>query len=178
MNTSPLRAAALLLLAGATLTACGASEVVPQPTKTFKNLGAPISPTATASEARAFPGSTRAATAKGGYYVNVYDLQHEVAAAGFSVCEDFKYWGAVSFADGTIACGNQQMMLSVFSAPDKVELYKAKEISDGNKQTYDMTTTWLQGSNWVIRGEAKEFLDLKEKLGGNIVSFSYGPSHR
>jgi hypothetical protein len=173
--STSLRAAALLLLAGLTLTACGTSEAAPKPTVTFTNLGAPKpTPAATPS-----PTSTRKFQADGGYYVNVYDLHHEVVAAGNKVCKDnHEYWGAVAFADGTISCAKQAIMLNVFPSPEALEKNKAKEIEIGNVQSYDFTTEWLQGKNWTIRAPKEDMAALQKKLGGQIVSFSYGPSHR
>lgn len=171
-----IRAAALLLLAGTTLTACGTSQAAPKPTVTFTNLGASKSPTATATPS---PTSTRKFQADGGYYVDVYDLHHEVVAAGNTICKNnYSYWGAVAFADGTISCANQAIMLNVFPSPEVLEKNKAKEIEVGNVQSYDFTTQWLQGKNWTIRATTEEMAKLKVKLGGEIVIFSYGPSHR
>jgi hypothetical protein len=172
----PVRAAALLLLAGLILTACGASQAAPEPTKTFKNLGVTTaSPTPKATPS---PTSTRTYQANGGFYVDVYDLQHEVVAAGLDKCKDYKYWGYVAYADGTISCQNQSVMLNVFPSPENLEKNKAKEIETGNANTYDFSTTWLQGRNWTVRGSAAELELRKKKLGGDIVTFSYGPSHR
>lgn len=171
-----LRAAALLLLAGTTLTACGTSEAAPKPTVTFTNLGAPTSsPTPKATPS---PTSTRTYQANGGFYVDVYDLQHEVVAAGLDKCKDYKYWGAVAYADGTISCKSQDVMLNVFPSPENLEKNKAKEIETGNANTYDSSTTWLQGKNWTVRGVPADLELLKKKLGGEIVTFSYGPSHK
>lgn len=170
-----LRAAALILLAVTTLAACGTPEPDPEPTKTFKNLGAP-KPTVTATPS---PTSTRTFQADGGYFVDVYDLHHEVVAAGNTVCKNnYEYWGAVAFADGTISCANQAIMLNVFPSPEALEKNKAKEIEIGNVQSYNFTTQWLQGKNWTIRATTEEMAKLKVKLGGEIVTFSYGPSHR
>ena len=110
--------------------------------------------------------------------MDVYDLQYEVVAAGGTICEDYKYWGAVAFADGTISCDGGMMMLNVFPSPENLEKNKTKEIESGKANTYDTTTTWLQGMNWTIRGELTEITALQKKLGGELVSFSYGPSHR
>jgi hypothetical protein len=173
MNVT-LRAAALLLFAGTTLTACGTSEAAPKPTVTFTKLGQSQSPTPTPS-----PTSTRKLQADGGYYVNVYDLHHEVVAAGNTICKNnYEYWGAVAFADGTISCAKQAIMLNVFPSPEALEKNKAKEIEIGNVQSYDFTTQWLQGKNWTVRATTEEMAKLKVKLGGEIVTFSYGPSHR
>lgn len=171
---TPVRAAALLLLAGITLTGCGASQAAPEPTKTFKTLGA-SKPTPTPTPS---PTSTRTYQANGGFYVDVYDLQHEVVAAGLDKCKDYKYWGYVAYADGTISCKSQDVMLNVFPSPENLEKNKAKEIETGNANTYDSSTTWLQGKNWTVRGVPADLELLKKKLGGEIVTFAYGPSHR
>lgn len=179
MNVStPLRAAALMLLAGLALTACGGASSSAEPTKTMKTFASKSSGSDSTPTALPTATSTRKLQANGGFYVDVYDLQHEVVAAGGTRCEDFKYWGAVAFADGTISCDEGMLMLNVFPSPENLEKNKAKEIQEGNANTYDFSTTWLQGMNWTIRGKAEELPALQKKLGGEIVTFSYGPSHR
>lgn len=164
-----------MLLASLTLTACGGASSSAEPTKTVKTLTPKTTPTPTTTPT---PASTRKLQADGGFYVDVYDLQHEVVAAGGTRCKDFKYWGAVAFADGSISCDGGMIMLNVFPSPENLEKNKAKEIQEGRANTYDTTITWLQGKNWTVRGKADELTVLQKKLGGEMVSFSYGPSHR
>jgi hypothetical protein len=116
--------------------------------------------------------------ADGGYYVDVHDLREAVVLAGGNECEEYEYWGAVAFADGTISCDGQQMMIDVFNTPEDLQMYKAQDIQTGNAASYDLDHTWLQGKNWLVRGETRRYAPLQEKLGGKIVTYSTGPSHR
>lgn len=142
LTTLTLRGAALLVLAGLTLTACGGN-------------------TSSASSAAATPS---APAADGGTYADVNALQKAYISAGGN-CAGGKYWGYVAFANGTIEC-DSDTMIDVFDDTAAILKYQAQDRAQG------YGATMLQGSNWLIRTNTDELPGLKEKLGGKIVSYT------
>lgn len=139
--STSLRAATLLVLAGLTITACG------------------VTPSASPA-----PSTQPAPPEDGGTYASVYDLQKAYIKAG-GECEDGKYWGFVSFANGTIEC-DHDTMIDVFDDTDAILNYQARDRAQG------YGAAMLQGSNWLIRSTPDDHRAMKEKLGGTIVSYT------
>ncbi|MHA7191071.1 hypothetical protein ACX80N_12355 [Arthrobacter sp. MDT2-16] len=122
------------------------------------------------------PEPTSSIKPDGGPYTNVGELRAAYIEAGGD-CEDWRDRGPNGYGGGTIECDGSSM-IDVVSDSDKLEKYRDDFTEKSNVQSIESTWTWLQGENWMVRSTEEEVAAMKEILGGEIVSFKTGPTHR